>query len=133
MAVAPAAVGTVLLAGELSFGSVAAAEKGDPLYRITWNSCLPYVGTEFTFQDEDGVETVCTLEKMDDVRTGAQRASGAGECFSLTFSSSARGALGHKTYRVKHFEFGVFTLMITPQSESGRVRKYEAIINRVTR
>ena len=131
------AAGAVLPFGGVSLGQMTASDdvvaaSGDPLSRLTWDSFYPYITTKFVFRDSKGSAVDLQLTEMADTSPKGFKATKRGEeCFSLTFSGSARTPLVQDVYTVEHFALGSFSLLITVAGRTRKNSTYEAVINRI--
>lgn len=131
-AATPLAIAAALPIKGLALDRIMFSGKGDPLARLTWDSFLPYVGTDFVFSDAEGNAVDLRLERMDDTRPANYKPRGDGdECFALIFSGPRRKSLIQDTYSVGHFALGDFSLMITVLQDKNARNQYEAVINRI--
>jgi hypothetical protein len=137
LAATPLAIGAVLPFRGFAFGKTASlldvtTIDDDPLARLTWDSFVPYVTTNFRFTDADGNAVDLQLARMDDTRPRGYVPRGTGdECFALTFSGPLRRTLVQDVYSVEHFALGSFSLLITVLGSRNRRNYYEAVINRI--
>ena len=106
-------------------------EGTDALSKLSWDSFLPFVNTDFKFGAGKSA-IVLTLVEMKDSRPLASRARRRGqENFVLKFAGAAFEPLEQKTYPVNHFNLGDFDLFIGPVKSEKYGMIYEAIINHV--
>jgi len=137
LAATPLAVGAVLQlngtasAQKLGRGSVRLPDmSGDPLWRLTWDSFLPFTNTEFTF-GQGGNAVSLTLVDMTDTRPAGRKFGKGQECFELKFQGPYDEPLKQGSYKVNHFNLGDFDLFITDGGRVKRQQYYVAIINRL--
>ena len=104
----------------------------DTLSRLSWNSFLPYEGTEFIFQSGER-EVPLRLESMVDTRPSNLEhiEKNNGECFMLRFVGPGKMPLRQGTFDVSHFILGDFRLFITEGGQVKRNNYYTAVINRI--
>jgi hypothetical protein len=128
-----------LLAGSLTLTEAVFAQREggariigtDPLSKLSWNSFLPFVNTDFKFGAGKSAVDL-TLVEMKDSRPLARRTRRRGEeNFVLKFAGPAFAPLEQKTYSVEHFNLGTFELFITEGERLDNTRYYYAVINRV--
>ena len=129
-----------VIAGGLSMGSSvfgqAVRDGGrvtgtDALSRLSWNSFLPFVNTEFKFGAGRSAVTL-TLVDIKDSRPLKSRARRRGEeNFVLKFAGTSYEPLAQNTYAVNHFNLGDFQLFITEGERDDNSRYYYAVINRI--
>lgn len=137
LAAAPLAIGAVL-----QFNGVALGQKsgsglfaipvltGDALSRLTWDSFLPFVNTDFTFGEGSNAVSL-RLVDMTDTKPAGKRVRRGQESFVLKFQGPFNQPLTAKTYRVSHFNLGDFDLFITDGGRVKRQQYYTAVINRI--
>lgn len=103
---------------------------GDALSRLTWDSFLPFVNTDFTF-GEGGNAVSLKLVEMTDTKPRGKRVRRGQESFILKFQGPFNKPLADTTYRVNHFNLGDFDLFITNGGRVKREQYYIAVINRI--
>jgi len=135
LAAAPVTIGAVAGLSSIATGQTrarTAARTVDPLARLTSDSFLPYVGTEFLFR-VNGSDIRLTLNELEIQTPGDYVSSGRGEeCFALKFRGSARSRLSQDSYAVEHFALGSFSIFITEAGSVNGSRAYEAVFNRLS-
>ena len=115
----------------LSSVSRAMTVGGDALSRLSWDSFLQFVNTDFTVGEGPSAVTL-TLADMTDSRPYGSLARKYGqENFVLKFTGPGGEPLTQGTYRVNHFSLGEFDLFITDGGRAKRNNYYLAVINRV--
>ena len=137
LAAAPVAIGAVL-----QFNGVALGQKsgsglfaipdlsGDALSRLTWDSFLPFVNTDFTFGEGSNAVSLKLVEIKDSRPMGRRYRKGQ-ESFTLKFQGPFDKPLTDRTYRINHFNLGDFDLFITDGGRVKREQYYIAVINRI--
>jgi len=111
-------------------GRVVTRTAGDALARLSWDSFLPFVNTDFTFGEGSNAVSM-KLVDMTDTKPVRTRVRKGQECFILKFHGPFDKVLKQGTFRVNHFNLGDFDLFITDGGRLKRNQFYTAVINRI--
>lgn len=138
LAAAPLAIGAVLQFNGVAFGQKAIRGglftvpnlSGDALARLTWDSFLPFVNTDFTFGEGSNAVSLKLVE-LTDTKPAGKRVRRGQESFMLRFQGPFNRPLTDRTYSVNHFNLGDFELFITNGGRVKREQYYVAVINRI--
>ena len=134
-------IGTAVVAGALAVSSGSAVGQiasiktdvagRDALSKLSWDTFLPFVNTDFTFGEGLNAVTLRLVDMKDSRPLGGKARSVGQENFVLKFTGPGRSPLKDGTYQVNHFNLGDFDLFITANGHQGRLNVYTAVINRV--
>ena len=104
----------------------------DALAQLSWESFLPFIGTDFTFGQGGNAVSLKFADMKDSIGAHNVRRRG-GENFVLKFQGPFDRVLRDGTYQVNHFRLGDFELFITNGGKVRREQYYIAVINRTTK
>lgn len=137
LAAAPLAIGAILKFNGTAAGQtrgkglfIVPDSAGDALARLSWDSFLPFVNTDFTFGEGSNAVSM-KLVDMTDTKPVRTRVRKGQECFILKFHGPFDKVLKQGTFRVNHFNLGDFDLFITDGGRLKRNQFYTAVINRI--
>jgi hypothetical protein len=97
---------------------------------LTHDEMRKHVNTEFRVQTSALGATRLRLADVTDLTSPVSRTR-KGQCFSMSFEGSANAAFPAATYTIEHDRVGQTMLFLSPVGRQGKVRNYEAIVNRI--
>src|SRR6476469_2541455 len=109
-----------ILAGSLTLGERVLGQtvRGgrlvttDALTKLSWNSFLPFVNTDFKFGSGSDAATLTLVEIKDSRPLNSRSRRRGEENFVLKFAGASFEPLKQNTYHVNHFNLGGFDLFI---------------------
>jgi len=121
--------------GQQELFRIPAGSHADPLDILTEETFSWYVNTKFRVYTSP--LTVINLELIKVKRwerpSQPNPANAAQlDCFSVVFRGPRNVALESRTYRVEHDQMGSFDIFISPVDDRKKLRRYQAVFNRVT-
>ena len=100
-------------------------------HELTRSTFAPHLSSEFTVHVGSLRRVEARLVEVADLpQPGASAADREGR-FVLRVTAARAEAFGQDTYDVQHPRLGRFALFLVPVGESGDVRHYEAVFNRL--
>lgn len=122
--------------GQQELFRIPAGSHADPLDILTEETFSLYVNTQFRIYTSPLTVIKVELIKVKRWEHPSQPKSANApqlDCFSVVFRGPRNVALDSRTYKVEHDQMGSFEIFISPVDDRKKLRRYQAVFNRVTR